>query len=612
MFLLNHITMLRTVAVLLVLIFHFNDKLIVSGYIGVDIFFVISGYLISLIALKRVHDAQSLKQFYIKRVMRIFPVFLFISFVVIFALSLIEYLEIETLQMFRDTLTLNSNFRAEKINLDYFGNNNNNYLLHLWSISIELQFYLFFPLLLVSNKTKQHIKTIAVLLAIFSLFILSFEFSYYHSLGRMFAFSIGILSYLVSSKVKSNNYIYFVSLILLVVVANVNLGVASYPNYYNIIVVLLSAVALLFGNINEEKVYKPFIFIGLISYSIYLWHYPLFLFFHQLNIEVTIFTTLTLIVILLLLSLFSYYMIEKRFLSKNYGNYTILIIILPLLYLLSEIYYKRNQTVDIPIVNKIYEKITLNPILYYSDLARLEVSRKYKGCLDNKGELLTHCSSTKINKNTKSALVLGNSFVHSGGLVLLDQITAHYNIKSDFYYLFGDKIQTDKLYARIKEGKYNYLILYYPWWSANKESIINEYKELSKHTQIVFVKGTKYNRKIDKKQLFRFNNLFIKDKNDAYKCIAHEPFTTDKDYAVIDSILEELNAKSINIYEVQQNDKGEYICSYNNIALYLDTSHINNYAGELFAKRFIEKDMGKDIFTDSLDLDKQKTGETKQ
>tara|TARA_B110000046_G_C12892779_1_gene355095 strand:+ start:129 stop:851 length:723 start_codon:yes stop_codon:yes gene_type:complete len=238
--------------------------------------------------------------------------------------------------------------------------------------------------------------------------------------------------------------------------------------------------------------------------------------------------------------------------------------------------------------------MTLNPILYYSDLARLDISKKYEGCLDNKGELLTNCST--VNSNTKTALVLGNSFVHSGGLVFLDQVTAHYNIKSDFYYLFGDAIKKDKLYESIKNNKYDYLIVYYPWWGINKDNIISEYKELSKNTQLIFVKGTKYNINIDKKQLFRFKNLFISDKKKAFNCIIQKPYSTDTDYAILDSVLEELNAKSINIYEVQKNKNGDYICSYDNIALYLDSSHINNYAGEFFAKRFIERDLGRDVF----------------
>ncbi len=598
---LNHITIMRAVAVILVLIFHFDNKLLLSGYIGVDIFFVISGYLIASIALTRVEDGKSLKLFYIKRVMRIYPLLLFVSFVVIFCLSLIEYLELETLKMFRDTIILNSNFKAEEINLDYFGDNNNNYLLHLWSISIELQFYLFFPLLILYSKIRAYIFPIIIGLVTCSLIILlSFELSYYHSLGRIFAFSLGILAYLLSNKVKPNNYIFFISLLLLSIFAFIDMDIKTYPNYNNIIVVCLSMLAILFGRITNEKQYKPMIFIGLISYSIYLWHYPLFLFFNHLNMKINIINITILITVLLMLSFLSYYFIEKRFIYKNYGNKTVLFIILPLILLMSIVYYKKNQTIDIPVINKFYEKMTLNPLLYNSDLARLNVSRKYEGCLDNKGELLTNCSTTKINNETKTALVLGNSFVHSGGLVFLDQITAHYNIKSDFYYLFGDKIKTNKLYQSIKDEKYDYLILYYPWWGVNKNNLINEYKELSKHTQIIFIKGTKYNINIDKKQLFRFNNLFINDKNKAIECIIKKPYTTDKDYEVIDNVLKELNAKSINIYEVQKNGNGDYICSHDNIALYLDSSHINNYAGEFFAKRFIKNDLGKGVFNNKV------------
>ncbi|WLE96592.1 MAG: acyltransferase [Candidatus Electrothrix communis] len=599
---LNHITIMRSVAVAIVLIFHFNNKLLISGHIGVDIFFVISGYLISLISLKRINGVQSLKKFYIKRIMRIYPALLFVALTVIFSLSLIEYLEVETLQMFRDTIAFTSNFKAEKINLDYFGDNNNNYLLHFWSIAIELQFYIFFPLLMLSNKIKKYILPVTIGLVALSTLTLSLNLSYYHSLGRILAFSSGALAYLLSGKVKPNNSIFFTSLLSLVLLSFVDLDITTYPNYHNIAVVSLAMIALLFGDIGTEKRYKPFIFIGLISYSIYLWHYPLFLFFHHCGTEPNILNISLLITTVLVLSFFSYSAIERKFAAKNYGNYSILFIILPLALLLLIVYYKKNRTIDIPIINSFYAKMTLNPLLYYSDMANLNVSNKYKGCLNRKGELVTNCSSTKTNNKTRTALVLGNSFVRSGGLILLDQITAHYNVKSSFYYVFGDKIKTDKLYQTIIEEKYDYLILYYPWLGATRDSLIEEYKELSEHTQIIFVQGAKYNNTIDKKQTFRFNNLFVDDKDNAFKCIVQKPYTTDKGYAVIDSVLNDLNAKSINIYELQKNNNGDYICSHDNIALFLDTFHINNYAGEFFAQRFIEADLGRDIFSNPVDL----------
>ncbi len=593
---LNHITIIRSVAVLLVLVFHFNSNLLRSGYIGVDIFFVISGYLISLISIKRIEDVKSLKQFYIKRIMRIYPALLFVSLTVIFLLSLVEYLEIETLQMFRDTIVFTSNFKAEAINLDYLGNNKNNYLLHLWSIAIELQFYLFFPLLMLSKKTKDNIFPITIGLVILSLFILSLDLSYYHSSGRMLAFSSGILAYLIRNKVKQSNAVFFIALLSLVALSFIDMNVGTYPNRYNVIVVLFAMTSLLFGRIGDEKIYKPFILIGLISYSLYLWHYPLFLFFAHCDIERNIINISILTIILFISSSFSYVAIEKKFISKNYGNYTILFIIFPLIFSVAVVYYKKNQTINIPIINSIYEKITLNPLLYRSELANLNIGNKYHQCLNSKGELLTECSSTEINDTTQNALVLGNSFVRCGGLVFLDQITALYNIKSDFYYVFGDNIKADKLYQTIMEDKYDYLILYYPWLGANRENLLEKYKELSRHTQIIFVKGTKYNNTIDKKQLFRFNNLFVDDSKNAFKCIAQKPFTTDQGYKAIDSVLKELNAKSINIYDLQRNEKGEYICSHDGIALFLDNFHINNYAGDFFAKRFIQNDLGRNIF----------------
>jgi hypothetical protein len=235
--------------------------------------------------------------------------------------------------------------------------------------------------------------------------------------------------------------------------------------------------------------------------------------------------------------------------------------------------------------------------LFDHHISGLEVSKTYDGCLENKGELLTHCSSTNVNNETRTALVMGNSFVHSGGLIFIDKITSHYNIKSDFYYIFRDKKKIEDLYASIKSGRYDYLILYYPWLNDTKDSLIEKYKDISKYTQIVFIKGTKYNMDVNKKQLFRFNNLFKKNGENSFKCVTKKPYSTDAGYKAVDSVLEELNAERINMYDLQRDSNGTYICSHENIALYIDNFHINNYAGNLFAQWFIQRNQGKEIFT---------------
>jgi peptidoglycan/LPS O-acetylase OafA/YrhL len=587
---------MRAFAVIIVVIFHFDKNILMSGYIGVDIFFVISGYLITMIGLKRVHDAQSLKQFYIKRIMRIFPVLLFISFVTIFFLSLIEYLEKETLQMIRDTIIGYSNARAEKISLDYFGDNSNNYFLHLWSISIELQFYLFFPLLLLSKMIRKNILSVIIVFGIFSFSTLFFEQTYYNSIGRMFAFSSGALAFLLSDKIKPNNYIYFISLSLLVLLCFVDLDVASYPNYNNILVVFLTVVGILFGKIGTEKRYGLLVFIGLISYSIYLWHYPILLFFNHSHIEVNIINIAILIMLMMFLSMFTYYFIEKKFIPKNYGNYTMLLIIVPQLILISILYYKKTESFSLPLVEKFYNQVTLNPLLNHSELENLRVTTQYKGCLNNKGELLKNCSSTQENNKTKTALVLGNSFVHSGGLVFIDKITSHYNIKSDFYYLIGSKKGFRVMYPSIKAKKYDYLILYFPWTKATEKELLEEYKELSKYTQIIFIKGPKFNMSINNKQQFRFNNLHRDENKAPYICTIKKPFTSDKGYSIVDSVLSTLHAKSINIYDLQKDDDNNYMCSFNDISLFNDAFHLNNYAGQLFAEKFINNNDEASIF----------------
>ena len=142
---------LRAIAVISVVFFHADFNLFSGGFVGVDVFFVISGYLITALILNDLkNNSFSFKYFYERRVRRIFPALFSLIFIVsILAFIFLSRSEIES--YFRSaiaTLFFSSNFFFWKEAPYFISESELQPLLHTWSLSIEEQFYIFFPILL--------------------------------------------------------------------------------------------------------------------------------------------------------------------------------------------------------------------------------------------------------------------------------------------------------------------------------------------------------------------------------------------------------------------------------------------------------------------------------
>ena len=143
---------LRAIAVLAVILFHLNSSWLPGGFLGVDIFFVISGYLIGGILYRELStNTFSLKRFYLRRMRRILPAFFAM---VIPTLSLSRFIIVagspNAIKAERSALsaTVFANNLFNSFYTDYFDTNNLNPFLHLWSLSVEEQFYFLYPLVL--------------------------------------------------------------------------------------------------------------------------------------------------------------------------------------------------------------------------------------------------------------------------------------------------------------------------------------------------------------------------------------------------------------------------------------------------------------------------------
>ena len=295
----SDITGLRALAVLPVLIFHAWPALLPGGFVGVDVFFVISGYLISGILFRQLQRTGCIDfvDFYAKRIRRIIPnllcVLSFTATVGWFFLAPGEYRDLGR-QIYSSTFFY-QNFRLLKDLGDYFAADSSvQPLLHLWSLAIEEQFYIVFPLLCALVwKLRAKVKALGgvVLLVTFGslvtcLLVEDQAFRFYYPITRFWELGVGIiLSYAqhfgiwrpeTQSELKRNVLSLLGGALLvlsLFIVREKNFpGVeALFPTLGAFFIISASPKALF----NRFLALKPVVFIGLISYSLYLWHWPL-------------------------------------------------------------------------------------------------------------------------------------------------------------------------------------------------------------------------------------------------------------------------------------------------------------------------------------------------
>ncbi|HEY2455236.1 MAG TPA: acyltransferase family protein [Scandinavium sp.] len=295
---------LRAIAVVLVVIYHAFPQILPGGFIGVDIFFVISGFLITSILKKEmVIGTYSIKEFYRRRIDRLFPALLVVMFLV-YAFGWFTLFSDEFMQLGKQ-LAGGAGFVANIVlysETGYFNATSaTKPFLHLWSLGIEEQFYLAFPLVLYfAYKKKLNIFLTILVLAVisFSLNIISIaenvERTFYLPQYRHWELLLGSLLAIVMNGEKSKRPltiiampIALISIIAIVITAFYLHSNVAFPGWYALIPVF-SSVALLWsaqdsGPVKCILTSKPLVFIGLISYPLYLWHWPLFSLAHIIN-----------------------------------------------------------------------------------------------------------------------------------------------------------------------------------------------------------------------------------------------------------------------------------------------------------------------------------------
>ena len=291
---------LRAVAVALVVLFHFGVAPVAGGFIGVDVFFVISGYLMTgIIVSRQLSGSFSFATFYLERCRRIVPPLAVLCVAVLvagwFLLMPSEYMDLG--QQVIAALTFVSNVLFWKTGGYFQESAHDLWLLHTWSLSNEWQFYLLYPILLtvlarfVGQKMLRWLIIVAVLLS-FTINVVGTLYSpsgaFYLLPARAWEMLVGAVVYLFPFRLKDHQQrlMAWAGLALILAAALLVSEETLWPGYLALIPVLGSGLFIAAGHqrcaLTDNRVAQ---YLGRTSYSVYLWHWPIVVWLGYFSLE---------------------------------------------------------------------------------------------------------------------------------------------------------------------------------------------------------------------------------------------------------------------------------------------------------------------------------------
>ncbi len=289
---------MRAVAVVAVVLFHAGLKGVGGGFVGVDVFFVISGYLItSIIRREQEKHTFTLAGFYERRARRILPaLFGVLLFCLIAGPLIMRPWDLADLgRSMKYALASVSNIFFSRVTTDYFGADVETMpLLHTWSLGVEEQFYIVIPLLMLllargSNRDRMR-RTVFIFVAAASLAWSAWLVQHNRSLcfyllpGRAWELALGgILALFPAPRVNSamRNVLSTAGLLMILAAVLLYSAATTFPGPSALLPCAGTALVIFAGSCGPNAAGRllgsaPFVFTGLISYSLYLWHWPLF------------------------------------------------------------------------------------------------------------------------------------------------------------------------------------------------------------------------------------------------------------------------------------------------------------------------------------------------
>lgn len=322
----HDINALRALAVLTVVLFHFNESVLPGGFIGVDVFFVLSGYLMTGIIFNSLDNNFSLLSFFKSRAQRILPPLMAICLsLLIFGWFFLPPPTYAALgKHIISSLSFISNIVYWTESGYFDSSSHGKFLLHTWSLSVEWQFYILYPIALkILHKvlSKAHLK-ILIVISCFALFILSLQFSVNQPVGAFFLLQArvwellfgGILFlYPLRAPIALQKPLEIIGISILVLCSAYMSRDINWPAPWALLPLLGTACIIIANQQNSSFSRASTVtFIGQCSYSIYLWHWPVAVTLYYLNLMNNTFAMIIGILLSFLLGALSFKIIEQR------------------------------------------------------------------------------------------------------------------------------------------------------------------------------------------------------------------------------------------------------------------------------------------------------------
>lgn len=643
---------LRAVAIILVLIYHGGLSYFPSGFIGVDVFFVISGFVITRI----IHDSLaenrfSFIDFYSRRLWRLQPVlicFLFVTTVCTIFLFLPDDLILYGKSARKTSLFL-SNLFFKKTTTGYFSPDTHQLpLLHTWSLSIEWQCYLILPIAMYGLYrffNKRYLTAIIYSLTLLC-FLLSLHYSkespawtYYQFSSRIFEFLIGSCVALIpANRATLNkhliNVVGLLALVGILYIAHLDHILLGYPNWYAFITCMATGLLIALGTFYPTQIsakilsFKPLVFIGLLSYSLYIWHWAVFAMLRYYSVVDTPVVLLAAYGLTVIIAYLSWKTIEKpmrQFKSIKF-RYTFVSLLVVPIFLTHITSYLITSHDGFPKRFNNELQTVYNQLKQYSSTQR-------PLCISNeRTDINTHCTIGTKKTNSKTGLLIGDSFsnhywgfmdmlAQDAGVAIVVQGVSLCLTLPDIYlfdwWLFKNQIhqecyaQTQTYYRMIAENHYDYVIIGQLWSNYLADNVINKLGDerslaLTKHRlqnaldkalNIIVVSGAKpVLIKTTALMQKNFHDCFFKhiklhQPYDPNQCNFDEPQSASEEWFT--QLFDKMQAKYPQLIVIDpkkvQCNHGRCKADVNGIPVYRDVGHITDYASYQFGKQYLKE-----------------------